>query len=247
MAPRRDDHLQPTVSTIYDREPAATRCTRNRHRRSPRAMKSTVRSWFIVTLGVLTALALGAAVLSLGYARTLVFVAFFVALGLDPRGVVRRLERLGMGRVRRALRCRSHCAFAVLLLSLTIPLLVNEASRLLVSLPVRLQGVETQGWFMDLDDPLGGALLRGIQWLEHAVAVCGQRYAEGRIRCGQRYFRRALRFHLDAVLCRQPGTGQERVQQICHRVEAGKGTRNRRRKSPLPWASISAAWRYWPR
>lgn len=132
-------------------------------------MKFNFRSGFIVTLGVLTALALGAAVLSLRYALTLVFVAFFVALGLDP--VVRRLERFGMGRVRAVLCVAAIIVlFAALVLSLVVPLLVTEGSRLLVSLPSRLEGVETQDWFMGLDDTLGGALLPGIEWLERSVA-----------------------------------------------------------------------------
>ena len=64
-------------------------------------MKPTVRSGFVVTLVVLAALGVGAAMISLTYVLALVFVALFVALGLDP--VVGTLEKMGLGRVKTVL------------------------------------------------------------------------------------------------------------------------------------------------
>lgn len=132
-------------------------------------MKLTFRAGFVVTLGVLTALALGAAVVSLTYVLTLVFVSLFISLGLDP--VVRKLAGLGMSRVR-AVFCVAGAIvlFGAAVLCLIVPLLVTEGSALLVSLPGRLEGIESQNWFMALDDTLDGALVPGIEWLQRAVS-----------------------------------------------------------------------------
>lgn len=132
-------------------------------------MKPTFRSGFVVTLGVLAALGVGAALISLTYVLTLVFVALFVALGLDP--VVRKLERLGLSRVK-ALLCvvAVLLVFAALVLALVIPLLVTEGRKLLVSLPSSLEGVESQVWFIELNGTLGGALVPGVDWLQRTVA-----------------------------------------------------------------------------
>ncbi|RAX51179.1 AI-2E family transporter [Arthrobacter sp. AQ5-05] len=132
-------------------------------------MKPTFRSGFVVTLGVLAALGVGAALISLTYVLTLVFVALFVALGLDP--VVRKLEKMGLSRVKALL-----CVVAVLLvlaalvLALVIPLLVTEGRKLLVALPSSLEGVESQVWFIELNGTLGGALAPGVDWLQRTVA-----------------------------------------------------------------------------
>ena len=132
-------------------------------------MKPTFRSGFVLTLGVLAALGLGAAVVSLTYVLTLVFVALFVALGLDP--VVSRLERLGLSRVKAVLCVIAVLlAFSALVLVLVIPLLVTEGRKLLVSLPSSLEGIESQTWFIELNDTLGGALIPGLEWLQRTVA-----------------------------------------------------------------------------
>ena len=132
-------------------------------------MKPTFRSGFVVTLGVLVALGLGAAVVSLTYVLTLVFVALFVALGLDP--VVSRLERLGLSRVKAVL-CviAALLVFSALVLALVIPLLVTEGRKLLISLPSSLEGIESQVWFSELNETLGGALVPGLEWLQRTVA-----------------------------------------------------------------------------
>ncbi|MDQ0094077.1 AI-2E family transporter [Paeniglutamicibacter psychrophenolicus] len=132
-------------------------------------MKPTFRSGFVVTLGVLAALGVGAALISLTYVLTLVFVALFVALGLDP--VVGKLGKLGLNRVR-ALLCvvAVLLVFAALVLALVVPLLVTEGRKLLVSLPSSLEGVESQGWFIELNGTLGGALVPGVDWLQRTVA-----------------------------------------------------------------------------
>ena len=54
------------------------------------------RIGFVATLGVLLALLLGAVIVSLSYAITLIFVAIFISLGLYP--VVTRLQARGVSK-----------------------------------------------------------------------------------------------------------------------------------------------------
>lgn len=132
-------------------------------------MKLTFRGGFVATLGALTALALGAAVMSLTYAITLVFAAFFIALGLDP--LVRKLEGWGLSRVKAVL-CvlAGFLIFAALVFSLVIPLLVTEGHKFIVSLPGNLDRIEEQAWFLSLNERLDGALLPGLEWVQKTIA-----------------------------------------------------------------------------
>lgn len=132
-------------------------------------MKLTFRGGFVVTLGALTALALGAALMSLTYAITLVFASFFIALGLDP--LVRKLEHWGLTRIK-ALLCvlAGFIIFAALVFSLVIPLLVTEGHKLLVALPTSLDRIEEQTWFISLNEGLNGALIPGLEWIQKTIA-----------------------------------------------------------------------------
>lgn len=132
-------------------------------------MKLTFRGGFVATLGALTALALGAAILSLTYAITLVFASFFIALGLDP--LVRKLEGWGLSRVKAVL-CvlAGFLIFAALVFSLVIPLLVTEGHKFLVSLPANLDLIEEQAWFLSLNERFDGALVPGLEWVQKTIA-----------------------------------------------------------------------------
>ncbi|GAA3700203.1 AI-2E family transporter [Arthrobacter ginkgonis] len=127
------------------------------------------RSGFIVTLGALTAIALGTAIVSLSYALTLIFVAFFISLGLDP--TVRWLERLGMSRTIAVL-CvlGTVLAFAIVVVVFLLPQVVVEAYQLLLRIPAGFDGIENQEWFISLDETFNGAMTNALAWLEHAVA-----------------------------------------------------------------------------
>lgn len=132
-------------------------------------MKLSFRGAFVATLGVLLALALGSAILSLRYALTLVFIALFVSLGLDP--LVSWFQAKGMSRVKAVLTVL--LGFLVIIagiLALVIPLLVTEGLSLLRSLPDQLNGVSQQAWFLTLNDRFDGALEPGVDWLEGFVA-----------------------------------------------------------------------------
>lgn len=132
-------------------------------------MKLTFRGGFVATLGALTALALGAAIMSLTYAITLVFASFFIALGLDP--LVRKLEQWGLSRVKAVL-CvlAGFLIFAALVFSLVIPLLVTEGHKLIVSLPANLDRIEEQAWFISLNTTLDGSLIPGLEWIQKTIA-----------------------------------------------------------------------------
>jgi predicted PurR-regulated permease PerM len=132
-------------------------------------MKLTFRGGFVATLGALTALALGAAILSLTYAITLGFASFFIALGLDP--LVRKLEGWGLSRVKAVL-CvlAGFLIFAALVFSLVIPLLVTEGHKFLVSLPANLDRIEEQVWFLSLNERFDGALVPGLAWVQKTIA-----------------------------------------------------------------------------
>ncbi|GAA4377274.1 AI-2E family transporter [Paeniglutamicibacter cryotolerans] len=132
-------------------------------------MKPGFRGAFFATLGVLLALALGAAVASLTYALTLVFIAFFISLVLDP--LVSWFETTGMSRGKAV--ATVLIGFLVLILgirALVIPLLVTEGLSLLRSLPSLLDGISHQEWFISLDMRFNGALEPGIEWPERTIA-----------------------------------------------------------------------------
>lgn len=132
-------------------------------------MKLSFRGAFVATLGVLLALALGAAIVSLTYALTLVFIALFISLGLDP--LVSWFQAKGMSRVKAVMTVL--LGFLVVIagiLALVIPLLVTEGMTLLRSLPSQLDGVAQQEWFITLNARFDGALEPGIEWLERTVA-----------------------------------------------------------------------------
>lgn len=121
------------------------------------------RFGFVATLGVLLALLLGAAVVSLSTALTLIFVAFFVCLGLYP--TVRRLEARGFSRGG-AVATVVGCFLLILglILWLVVPIVVTQLGQLFTYLPTGYNRISEQQWFIDLNDGLGGALTPGLEW-----------------------------------------------------------------------------------
>ncbi|MEE1620180.1 AI-2E family transporter [Zafaria sp. Z1313] len=125
------------------------------------------RLGFVATLGVLTALALGAAVITLKFALTLIFVAFFVSLGLDP--LVRWLERRKLSRTGAVLAVMLGFVLIVaLLLRIVVPILVEQGTSLIALLPQGFGAIAGQAWFVELNAGLGDALTPLLEWLERA-------------------------------------------------------------------------------
>lgn len=127
------------------------------------------RFGFVTTLGVLLALALGVAVVSLGYPLTLIFLALFVSLGLYP--VVLKLESLRLSRTAAVLIVMAaFIGVVAVMVWMVVPIIVEQAGELVKYLPSGLDRIEEQQWFESLDETLGGALLPVVEALQQAAA-----------------------------------------------------------------------------
>ena len=130
------------------------------------------RFGFIATLGVLLALLLGAAVVSLSTALTLIFVAFFVCLGLYP--TVQVLERRGFSRGGAVLAVVGVFLLVVALLAwLVVPIVVSQIRLLFSYLPQGFSRIEDQQWFVNANEAFGGALVPFVAWLSEGVSDPG--------------------------------------------------------------------------
>lgn len=116
-----------------------------------------LRWGFIVTLGVLLAALLAIAVVNLQSVVLSVFIAAFVALGLDP--LIRWFQRRGMH--------RSGAIVTVILLFLLvvagiiwilIPPVVSQAVTLVQSLPQLVQNLQDSGWYDTANEATNGLL-----------------------------------------------------------------------------------------
>lgn len=127
---------------------------------------------FVSTLGVLLALLVGAAIVSLSTALTLIFVALFICLGLYP--TVRRLERRGLSRAGAVLVVLGGFLLVVaLLVWLIVPIVIEQSGELVAYLPAGFDQIEHQPWFIELNETFGGILTPGIRWLETSSADPG--------------------------------------------------------------------------
>lgn len=127
------------------------------------------RFGFFTALGVLLALALGAAIGNLGYPLTLIFFALFVSLGLYP--VVLKLEARTKSRgVAVLIVMVAFLLIVVLLLLLVVPVLVEQIGLLIHALPKGIGDIENQDWFISANDFFGGGLLPFVEQLEKAAA-----------------------------------------------------------------------------
>jgi predicted PurR-regulated permease PerM len=127
------------------------------------------RFGFITTIGVLLALALGAAFQNISYPLTLIFFALFVSLGLYP--VVLKLESLKLSRTVAVLIVMAgFLLVAVLLVWAIVPIITQQGAALIAYLPAGLDQIEHQQWFESLNEFFGGALLPLVNSLQTALA-----------------------------------------------------------------------------
>lgn len=127
------------------------------------------RFGFVATIGVLLALALGAAVGSLAGPITLIFFALFVSMGLYP--VVTRLEGWGLPKWAAILVVMAaFLLVVVLLLWLVLPIVVAQAVELVTSLPRSFDELAQREWFVTLNGVFGGALLPLLDWVRTELA-----------------------------------------------------------------------------
>lgn len=130
---------------------------------------SPFRLGFVTTLGVLLALVLGAAIASLGYALTLIFIALFVSLGLYP--LILRLESWGISRTAAVLLVMvSFLLVVVLLIRLIVPVISEQATELINQVPGGLANVGNQVWFINLNGAFDGALSPLLEALQRSAA-----------------------------------------------------------------------------
>jgi predicted PurR-regulated permease PerM len=137
---------------------------------TPRLLQAgPFRFGFIAATGVLIALALGFAVASLAQALTLIFLALFISLGLNP--VVRRLEKMGVSKVVALLIVLAgFIVLVTVLVWLIVPVVVDELGKLIAYLPAGLDEIEDQPWFESVNSSLGGALTGFVSLLQETVA-----------------------------------------------------------------------------
>jgi len=126
------------------------------------------RIGFVGTLGVLLALLLGAAVVNLASAITLIFLAIFVSLGLYP--VVRNMRARGISANGSILIVLGVFVLVLVILGfMIVPIVSTQATELIRTLPANLQNIETQPWFVDLNNTLGGNLLTLAEWVQSSA------------------------------------------------------------------------------
>jgi predicted PurR-regulated permease PerM len=119
---------------------------------------------FRVALGLLAAALLALVVVNLSDVLLSVFIAAFVALGLDP--LIRWFERRGMSRASAIVTVLIlFIAVVVGIVWILIPPVVDQATSLITNLPGQIKGLEDSGWFEQVNETtngLAGTLATGI-------------------------------------------------------------------------------------
>jgi predicted PurR-regulated permease PerM len=114
-----------------------------------------VRWGFLVALGLLIAALLALVVVNLSDVLLSVFVAAFVALGLDP--LIRWFERHGMSRPSAIVTVLIlFIAVVVGIVWILIPPVVDQATSLISNLPGQVRALEDSGWFERVDATTNG-------------------------------------------------------------------------------------------
>ncbi|MBM7470893.1 AI-2E family transporter [Subtercola frigoramans] len=119
---------------------------------------------YVVTLGVLGALATGLAIYNLRTIVFSVFLALFVTVGLDP--LVRWFER------RRFTRAWALVTVILLIIALLVtvvwvilPLIIQQVSQLAVSIPAEITRLRDEGWFDQTNEASNGVVGAILSWI----------------------------------------------------------------------------------
>jgi predicted PurR-regulated permease PerM len=110
---------------------------------------------FRVALGLLAAALLAIVVVNLSDVLLSVFIAAFVALGLDP--LIRWFERRGMSRPSAIVTVL--ILFIVVVVGIVwilVPPVVEQATSLITNLPGQIRGLEDSGWFEQVNETTNG-------------------------------------------------------------------------------------------
>lgn len=135
----------------------------SRHRRVSDPSPHPLRRGYLAALGVLGAIATVAA---LGYLHGIlfsVFVAAFIAIGLDP--VVRRLERRRLSRTwATVIMALLIVAILVVLAWVVVPLVISQIAAVVTNLPAEYRALEQQGWFATANTVSNGVVGAVLHW-----------------------------------------------------------------------------------
>lgn len=117
-------------------------------------VKSPFKLGFVITLGVLSAMVVGAMIGELSTILMYVVGAIFIALALDP--VVRWLERKGVKRpVGIAIVFITFLLLVAGILAVVIPMITSQVIQLVRTAPSYFTDVANQPWFKSLDEQFG--------------------------------------------------------------------------------------------
>ncbi|MFC6356446.1 AI-2E family transporter [Luethyella okanaganae] len=128
-----------------------------------------LRWGFVVTLGVLGALLLALILVNLQNVLLSVFIAMFIALGLDP--LIRWFQRRGLK--------RGGAIVAVILLFIVVvvglvwavvPSVVTQIQQFVVGIPNEIVRLQSEAWFENLSESTGGIADHVTTWVSDAVA-----------------------------------------------------------------------------
>lgn len=124
---------------------------------------------FIATAGVLVALGITAALLSLSGVVFSVFAAIFITLGLDP--LVRWFERRGLKRGFAILTVIILFVLVIVgMLWLVLPLVIQQSAAFIESLPDLYARLQSQEWFQEASSGSGGVLGSIYAWFVGVVS-----------------------------------------------------------------------------
>lgn len=124
---------------------------------------------FISTAGVLVALGITAALLSLSGVVFSVFAAIFITLGLDP--LVRWFERRGLKRGFAILTVIILFVLVIVgMLWLVLPLVIEQSATFITSLPDLYARLQSQEWFQEASSGSGGVLGSIYAWFVGVVS-----------------------------------------------------------------------------
>ncbi|MGX5695498.1 AI-2E family transporter [Agromyces soli] len=123
-----------------------------------------LRWGFIVTLGVLAALALALAVVNLNSVVLSVFIAAFVALGLDP--LIRWFQRRGMKRGTAIVTVILLFLLVVVgIVWLVVPPVISQAVSFAQGIPAEVKQLKDTGWFESVNESTNGLFSTAVTWL----------------------------------------------------------------------------------
>ncbi|WP_253202135.1 AI-2E family transporter [Subtercola sp. PAMC28395] len=119
---------------------------------------------YVVTLGVLGALATGLAIYNLRTIVFSVFLALFVTVGLDP--LIRWFERRGFSRAWALVTViLLIVAVLVTVIWVILPLIIQQVSQLATSIPAEITRLRDEGWFDQTNEASNGVVGAILSWV----------------------------------------------------------------------------------